>query len=138
MTPYIMDGEREAERLMLKTDPELVRRHLAWSGLGVGESFVDVGCGTGEVVVAACEINGGAPVLGIDADERRLAHARAACRRLGPTAARFHAARIGGPGSSGLEDERLTTPGRASSSSTNRPRPGPSARWSGSCEAGAA
>jgi ubiquinone/menaquinone biosynthesis C-methylase UbiE len=105
MTPYIMDGEREAERLILKTDLELVRRHLAWSGLGVGESFVDVGCGTGEVVVAACEVNGGAPVLGIDADERRLAHARAACRRFGPTAARFHAARIGGPGSSGLEDE---------------------------------
>jgi ubiquinone/menaquinone biosynthesis C-methylase UbiE len=105
MTPYIMESEREAERLALKRDPELVRRHLAWSGLGVGESFVDVGCRTGEIVVAACELNGGAPVLGIDADERRLAHARAACQRLGSIAARFHAARIGEPGSPGLEDE---------------------------------
>ena len=138
MTPYIMDGEREAERLILKTDLELVRGHLAWSGLGVGESFVDVGCGTGEVVVAACEVNGGAPVLGIDADERRLAHARAACRRFGPTAARFHAARIGGPGSSGLEDEAFDHAWTRFFLEYHRPRPGPSARWSVSCEAGAA
>ena len=105
MTPYIMESEREAERLALKTDPDLVRRHLVWSRLGVGESFVDMGCGSGEVVAAACELNGGAPVLGIDADERRLAHARATCQRHGTTTARFLAARIGAPGSSGLEDE---------------------------------
>ena len=104
MSPYIMESEREAERLALKTDPGLVRTHLAWTGLGVGESFVDVGCGTGEVVVAACELNGGARGVGIDADEQRLAHARATTQRAGATAARFLAARIDGPGSSGLED----------------------------------
>jgi SAM-dependent methyltransferase len=82
----------------------MVRRHLAWTGLGVGESFVDVGCGTGECVAAAYELNGGAPVVGIDADEHRLAHARAATQRAGAPAARFLAARIDGPGSSGLED----------------------------------
>ena len=80
MTPYIMDGEREAERLILKTDLELVRRHLAWSGLGVGESFVDVGCGTGEVVVAACEVNGGARPW----HRCRRAPSRARARRLPP------------------------------------------------------
>jgi ubiquinone/menaquinone biosynthesis C-methylase UbiE len=105
MTPYIMEGDREAERLVQKTDPALVRRHLVWSGLAAGDSFVDFGCGTGEVLAAASEMNRGAPVLGIDAHERRVAHARAACEREGLSNIRFVAAQIGELGSSGLADQ---------------------------------
>jgi ubiquinone/menaquinone biosynthesis C-methylase UbiE len=104
MMRYIMDGEREAQRLLFKTDPALVRRHLAWSGLAPGDSFVDFGCGTGEVEVAAHEINRGSAVLGIDADLGRLAQARRACQRAGASDVQFLAARVAGPGSSGLRD----------------------------------
>lgn len=105
MSGYIMHGERETERLVRKTEHVLVRRHLSWAGIQPGESFADFGCGTGEVVAEAARINHGAPVVGVDADAGRIAHGRHECRRHNLPNARFQAASITGPGSSGLPSD---------------------------------
>ena len=107
MMPYIMDGKGETERLAFKTDPARIQRHLAWTGLRPGQSFVDIGCGTGDVAAAAAHINGAAPVIGIDAAESRLAHARNACDQQSLLNAQFHLARVDGLGSSGFADDQF-------------------------------
>jgi ubiquinone/menaquinone biosynthesis C-methylase UbiE len=105
MSGYIMADERETERLARKTERVLVRRHLAWAGLGPGESFADFGCGTGEVAAHAAGVNAGAEVVGVDADAARREFARQTCADLANVS--FHAARLGGPGSSGLRAGRF-------------------------------
>ena len=50
---YLMEGENETDRLQLKTEQVLVQRHLDWACLAPGQSFVDLGCGSGEVLLAA-------------------------------------------------------------------------------------
>jgi ubiquinone/menaquinone biosynthesis C-methylase UbiE len=104
-TGYIMEGAGEAERLRLKTEHVLVRRHLDWAGLVPGQSFVDIGCGSGEVILAAAIQCRPGQVMGIDANCDRLIELRrwAAEQRL-PNV-RLHAASLAGPGSSGLGDE---------------------------------
>jgi SAM-dependent methyltransferase len=104
MTAYIMDAPNESRRLRLKTEDVLVRRHLAWSRLGAGDSFLDVGCGTELVVAQAARITG-ARVVGLDASPERLLAARQACRRAGRVNLEFHAAEIQRLGSSGLPDD---------------------------------
>jgi ubiquinone/menaquinone biosynthesis C-methylase UbiE len=101
VTGYIMESEREADRLAFKTERVLIRRHLSWTDLRPGESFLDAGCGTGDVLREAARLNAGAPVVGLDGNADRLARASAACREDGHDA-RFHQADLGGPGSTGL------------------------------------
>jgi ubiquinone/menaquinone biosynthesis C-methylase UbiE len=104
MSGYIMESEHEATRLVLKTERVLVRRHLAWARLRRGESFLDAGCGTAEVVREAARVNAVAQVVGLDGDAARLARAAAASRADGLDHVRFHRARLTGVGSSGLPD----------------------------------
>jgi ubiquinone/menaquinone biosynthesis C-methylase UbiE len=104
---YIMADDRETERLARKTERLLVRRHLAWAGLRPGESFVDFGCGSGEVAAQAARMNHGADVVGLDEDAGRRTHAQNACQRQGLPSVRFHAAHLRGPGSSGLAEGRF-------------------------------
>jgi SAM-dependent methyltransferase len=82
----------------------LVRRHLAWSGLRAGESFLDVGCVTGRVVAEAARITS-RRVVGLDASPERLMVAREACRRARLFNVEFRVAEIRGLGSSGLPAE---------------------------------
>jgi SAM-dependent methyltransferase len=103
-TDYIMGGERETERLALKTEPVLICRHLAWAGLRAGESFVDFGCGSGEVVAEAARINHGARVTALESDAERVDYAATVCRQRGAAGVQFVTARVEGPGSSGLPD----------------------------------
>jgi SAM-dependent methyltransferase len=100
MSTYIMESRRETERLREKTDHVLLRRHLDWAGLRPGESFLDVGCATGEVLAEAARIARGARVVGIDAGRSRLNAARETCGHTG--AVELHEATIAGTGSSGL------------------------------------
>jgi SAM-dependent methyltransferase len=104
MTGYIMDAAGEGRRLRIKTEDVLVRRHLDWTGLRPGESFLDVGCGTELVVAQAARLTG-ARAVGLDASRERLIAARQACRRAGLFNVEFHAAEVRGLGSSGLPAE---------------------------------
>lgn len=103
MTDSIMDSQRETERLRFKTESVLVRRHLAWSGLRPGDSFVDVGCGTGEVIAHAGHIARGARVVGVDGNRERLLAARQTCLSAGALDVELHRTEIAGVGSLNLE-----------------------------------
>ncbi|MCU0539609.1 MAG: methyltransferase type 11, partial [Desulfobacterales bacterium] len=45
---YLMEGEEEALRLELKTDPRALRRQARWAGARPGMRLGDFGCGPGK------------------------------------------------------------------------------------------
>jgi SAM-dependent methyltransferase len=101
-TGYIMEGPTETQRLRLKTEHVLVRRHLDWTGLLAGQSFVDFGCGTGEVVLVAAEHCRPGRVVGLDGNRKRLAALSCEAALQGLTNVEVRAAAIAGPASTGL------------------------------------
>jgi ubiquinone/menaquinone biosynthesis C-methylase UbiE len=98
-----MESPQEAERLIAKSDRILIRRHLEWTGLRQGESFLDVGCGAGDVLIEAASLTAPELVTGADASTERLDVARTRCRSLGLDV-RLEAATVAGPGSSPFPD----------------------------------
>jgi ubiquinone/menaquinone biosynthesis C-methylase UbiE len=101
---YIMEGAEETERLRLKTEQVLVRRHLDWAGLLPGQSLVDFGCGSGDVILTAARHCKPIRVIGVDANEQRLADIRRRAEEEGLANVHVHAASISSPGTSGLPD----------------------------------
>ena len=47
---YLLESPGEPARIRAKTEALLIRHHLDWAGLEHGESFVDFGCASGEVI----------------------------------------------------------------------------------------
>lgn len=77
MTKYLMENSEEAYRLDIKTDPESVHRQAAWAGLAPGMRVADIGCGAGKTSSVFREMVGtNGSVVGVDASDQRLAHAR--------------------------------------------------------------
>ncbi|MFO7576990.1 MAG: methyltransferase domain-containing protein [Pelovirga sp.] len=74
---YLMESDREAKRLRLKTNLDDVRRQARWAGITEGMRVLDVGCGSGAATEALGELVGptGA-VVGIDFSAQRLADAK--------------------------------------------------------------
>jgi ubiquinone/menaquinone biosynthesis C-methylase UbiE len=101
---YIMQHDGEAERIRRKTSTLLTRHHLDWVGLQPGQSFVDFGCASGEVIREAARISGSGRVVGVDGDPKMLAAARQESERLGLSNIEYVQARIGGPGSTKLPE----------------------------------
>jgi ubiquinone/menaquinone biosynthesis C-methylase UbiE len=99
---YIMEGPAETERLRLKTEYVLARRHLDWAGLRAGQSFVDFGCGSGEVILIAAMRYRAGQVIGVDTNQDRLLAVRRAATLEGLTDVDVHAAALTGLGSSEL------------------------------------
>jgi ubiquinone/menaquinone biosynthesis C-methylase UbiE len=100
-----MEGAEETGRLRLKTEQVLVQRHLDWASVHPGQSFVDVGCGSGEVILAAAIRCRPGQVVGIDANHERLSESRCRAAEQGLENVQLHAASLAGPGSSGLRDD---------------------------------
>jgi SAM-dependent methyltransferase len=44
---YLMESDEESLRLLLKTDPNVVKRQAIWAGLKPGMRVADLGCGPG-------------------------------------------------------------------------------------------
>jgi len=103
---YLMDAPTEAARIRGKTSRLLIRHHLDWIGLAPGESFVDFGCATGEVLREAAALVGPAEVLGIDASADMLECARVEARRQGVENIAYHQAEVTRMGSSRLPSNR--------------------------------
>lgn len=45
---YIMEGDEEAIRLDIKTDPRIVQEQALWAGIQPGMRVADLGCGSGK------------------------------------------------------------------------------------------
>ena len=103
---YLLESPGEPARIRAKTEPLLIRHHLDWAGLQHGESLVDFGCASGEVMREAAGIADADRIVGIDGDGDALEYARAEALRLGLTGLDHRKAWVDGPGSSGLHSDR--------------------------------
>ena len=73
---YIMEGEEEAIRLDLKTDPDTIKRQALWAGLQPGMRVADMGCGPGKTSFHLNElVKPDGSVIGIDISNQRITHA---------------------------------------------------------------
>ncbi len=73
---YIMEGEEEALRLDLKTDPDILQNQALWAGIKPGMRVADLGCGPGKTSFYLNQLvqpNGA--VMGIDISKQRIDHA---------------------------------------------------------------
>ncbi len=76
-TRYIMENDEEAIRHDMKTDRKTVNRQALWAGLRPGMRVADIGCGSG---ITTFFLHGliqpEGEIIGIDASEARIRHAR--------------------------------------------------------------
>jgi ubiquinone/menaquinone biosynthesis C-methylase UbiE len=76
---YLMENEREAIRLDVKTDPERVREQALWAGLKPGMRAADIGCGIGKTTFILNElVQPGGETVGVDFSDSRINAARKA------------------------------------------------------------
>ncbi|HTR45285.1 MAG TPA: methyltransferase domain-containing protein [Thermodesulfovibrionales bacterium] len=69
---YLMESEREALRLELKTDPQNVKTQALWAGIRPGMRVADIGCGTGKTTSILNElVQPGGSAVGVDTSEER-------------------------------------------------------------------
>jgi ubiquinone/menaquinone biosynthesis C-methylase UbiE len=99
-----MQSAAEPERIRFKTNRLLTRHHLDWAGIGPTESFVDVGCASGEVVREAATIVSPGSVVGVDGDADMLRFAQSESERLLLGNISYCQARVKGPHSIPLPD----------------------------------
>jgi len=101
---YIMEGEAETDRLRLKTEQVLARRHLDWAGLAPGESFLDLGCGDGMLALLAARCCRPGRLTALDGHPGRIRSVLERAGAHGLVNVDGRVASIAGPGSSGLRD----------------------------------
>ncbi len=74
---YLMESEKEALRLEIKTDVRALERQALWAGLQPGMRILDVGCGSGKTTFHLHQLaQAGGSAVGIDASETRACFAR--------------------------------------------------------------
>ncbi len=74
---YLMENEREAIRLDLKTDPDRVKSQALWAGIGPGMRVADIGCGIGKTSFILNElVQPGGETVGVDFSDSRIRTAR--------------------------------------------------------------
>ena len=75
---YIMESNREGQRIEAKTDKQLLIEQLLWVGLKSNAKVMDLGCAAGTTSRIIKEILGeSGQIVGIDASETRINEARA-------------------------------------------------------------
>jgi len=75
--PYFPEGEKETERLEVKTDKQAVIDQALWAGLKPGMRILDVGCGPGITTSAlATAAQPGGKAIGIDGSAERIEYAK--------------------------------------------------------------
>ena len=74
---YLMESDEESLRLLLKTDPNVVKKQAIWAGLKPGMRLADLGCGPGITTSALHKLsqpNG--TTVGVDFSEQRWKYAK--------------------------------------------------------------
>jgi ubiquinone/menaquinone biosynthesis C-methylase UbiE len=83
VSSYLMDSERETQRLLEQARALPVRNHLRSTGLAEGMAALDAGCGPGLITAMMADMVGaGGSVVGLDMSDQRLAQARSLCSSL--------------------------------------------------------
>jgi SAM-dependent methyltransferase len=85
--PEVPAGARTAPRIevvWVPSSPEVIRAMLDVARVGPGDVVYDLGCGEGEIVIAAATRHG-ARGVGVDIDPERIANARINAARAGVT-----------------------------------------------------
>ena len=73
---YLMESLDEAIRIVLKTDPEALRKQAMWCGLRPGLRVLDVGCGPGKISsILHKMVQPGGELVGLDFSEQRIEYA---------------------------------------------------------------
>jgi len=81
---YLMEGERETQRLEAKTNPEEVRRRLELVGIASGMRVLDAGAGSGAVSRLIVELVGpSGEVVALEGSADRAAYIRSRAAREG-------------------------------------------------------
>jgi 2-polyprenyl-3-methyl-5-hydroxy-6-metoxy-1,4-benzoquinol methylase len=74
---YLMEHDKEAVRLDLKTREDVVETQAEWAGLKPGMRVADIGCGSGKTTsILHRLVQPSGEVVGIDGSEIRLEYAR--------------------------------------------------------------
>ena len=74
---YLMEGDEEAVRLDIKTDPRMVETQARWAGVCPGMRIADLGCGSGKtsfILNKMAQPNG--ETIGVDIAEQRVRFAQ--------------------------------------------------------------
>lgn len=83
---YLMEHEKEAQRLDQKTDRERLSEQALWAGLRPGMRVADIGCGSGKTTgFLHSLVQPGGSAMGVDASAERIAHAQRTQSSLGAT-----------------------------------------------------
>jgi SAM-dependent methyltransferase len=82
------DQAARFERAPVQSDPEALRRLVAFAELPSGSRLLDAGCGPG--LVAEAFLEAGHTVVGIDLSAEMVERARRRCERFGDRARFFH------------------------------------------------
>jgi SAM-dependent methyltransferase len=72
------------DAVWVPSPPEVIRAMLDVARVGPGDVVYDLGCGEGEIVIAAA-VRHGARAVGVDIDPERIANARLNAARAGVT-----------------------------------------------------
>jgi SAM-dependent methyltransferase len=75
---YLMEGDKEALRLDVKTDAKTAEKQALWAGIKPGMRVVDLGCGAGKTTFHLNRLvrpNG--QTIGVDIAEQRIEYAKA-------------------------------------------------------------
>lgn len=76
-TNYLMENEREAIRLDVKTNLEQVRAQALWADVKPGMRIADIGCGIGKTTFTLNElVQPGGETMGVDFSDSRINLAR--------------------------------------------------------------
>ena len=76
-TNYLMENEREAIRLEVKTDPDRISEQALWAGVEPGMRIADIGCGIGKTTFIINElVQPGGEAVGVDFSDSRIALAK--------------------------------------------------------------
>lgn len=77
MFHYLMENREEARRLRIKTDKSVLVRQAVWAGIHPGMRVADIGCGAGLTSSFLYDlVRPGGAVIGLDASQERIDHAR--------------------------------------------------------------
>jgi len=75
---YLMENDKEALRMDMKTDPVTIEKQAMWAGIKPPMRVADIGCGPGKTTYYLSRlIKPGGKAIGIDNSKERIAYARA-------------------------------------------------------------